>query len=195
MPFHGSPLVEDLQNLQHQWQAIKTEAQHLLADLDDAQFNWHPSSHAWSIAECLDHLIVTGRQALARIHPTISDARSQGLLSQGPFRYGRLEKWIVRLVEPSPKSKFKVPKGYAPSSNRPYAELVPTFFRLQEEFLDCLHQANGIDLSKVKVDNPVIKWFRLSLGQYLALHAAHERRHLWQARRIKEDPNFPLGGG
>jgi hypothetical protein len=36
MPFHESPLVEDLQNLQHQLQAIKTEAQHLLADLGDA---------------------------------------------------------------------------------------------------------------------------------------------------------------
>jgi hypothetical protein len=106
-----------------------------------------------------------------------------------------LEKWIVRLVEPSPRRKFKVPKGYVPSSNRPYAHVVPTFFRLQEEFLDCLHKANGIDLSKAKVDNPVIKWFRLSLGQYLALHATHERRHLWQARRIKEDPNFPLGDG
>jgi hypothetical protein len=37
----------------------------------------------------------------------------------------------------------------------------------------------------------VSKWFTLSLGQYLALHAAHEQRHLWQARQIKEDPSFP----
>jgi hypothetical protein len=56
-------------------------------------------------------------------------------------------------------------------------------------------KANGIDLSKAKVNNPVSKWFTLSLGQYLVLHAAHEQRHLWQARQIKEDPNSPLGGG
>ncbi len=184
-------MVEDLQNLRHQFQAIKTETQNVLANLSDAQFNWHPSAREWSIAECIDHLIVTGRQALSRIHHTINEAQLQGLLSRGPFRYGLLERWLVRLVEPPPRRKLKAPKGYVPSFNRPYAEVVPTFFRLQEEFLECLHKANGIDLSKIKVAHPATKWFKLSLGQYLALHAAHERRHLWQARQIREDLGFP----
>jgi hypothetical protein len=29
-------------------------------------------------------------------------------------------------------------------------------------------------------------WFRMSLGQEFALTAAHERRHLWQASRVRE---------
>jgi len=29
-------------------------------------------------------------------------------------------------------------------------------------------------------------WFTLSLGQYLVMHAAHERRHLRQARQVKD---------
>jgi hypothetical protein len=57
--------------------------------------------------------------------------------------------------------------------------------------LERIDRQRGIDLSKAKVNNPVSKWFTLSLGQYLALHAAHERRHLWQARQIKEDSSFP----
>jgi hypothetical protein len=191
MPCHNSPLVEDLQNLQHQFQAIKTEAQHGLADLSDAQFNWHPSAHEWSIAECIDHLIVTGRRSLSRIHQTVNEARSQGLLSRGPFRYGILEKWMVRLIEPPPRRKFRAPKGYVPFPDRPYSEVVPAFFLLQDEFLECLHESNGIDLSKTKVGNPATKWFKLSLGQYLALHAAHQRRHLWQVRQIKENQSLP----
>jgi hypothetical protein len=55
----------------------------------------------------------------------------------------------------------------------------------------CIEEANGIDLSKTKVSNAVSRWFRLSLGQELAFDAAHERRHLWQARRVKEELDFP----
>jgi hypothetical protein len=29
-------------------------------------------------------------------------------------------------------------------------------------------------------------WFRLSLGQEFALTMAHERRHVWQAWRVRE---------
>jgi di/tricarboxylate transporter len=53
MPFYEPPLVEELQSLQHQFQGIKTDAQDLLADLTEAQFNWHPSFHEWSIAQAL----------------------------------------------------------------------------------------------------------------------------------------------
>jgi hypothetical protein len=37
----------------------------------------------------------------------------------------------------------------------------------------------------VKVANPVSSWFTMTLGQELALTAAHERRHLWQAWRVR----------
>jgi hypothetical protein len=49
-----------------------------------------------------------------------------------------------------------------------------------------LEEANGVDLARVKVSNPVSNWFKLSLGQELALTAAHERRHLWQASRVRK---------
>jgi hypothetical protein len=69
------------------------------------------------------------------------------------------------------------------------AEIVTS--ALQEEFLLCIEAANGIDLSRTKVNNPVTRWFRLSLGQELAFNAAHERRHLWQARQVTQERDFP----
>jgi hypothetical protein len=191
MTSEHSGLVDDLQSLRRQFEAIRAEAESLLADLNDAQFNWHPHPREWSIAECLDHLIVTGRQSLSFIGSAIREARWRGLLGQGPFRYGWLERWFVRAMDAPPRMKFKAPKAYAPSPDRHRAAVVPDFFALQEAFVECLHEANGIDLAKTKVSNPVSKWLKLSLGQELAFSAAHERQHLWQARRIKEHPNFP----
>ena len=65
------------------------------------------------------------------------------------------------------------------------SEAAAGFFRLQHELFRALHEANGIDLARVKVANPVSKWFKMSLGQEFGLTAAHERRHLWQASRVR----------
>jgi hypothetical protein len=58
---------------------------------------------------------------------------------------------------------------------------------MQDQILDCLEQANGIDLSRVKVSNPVTNLFKLSVGQEFAFTAAHERRHVWQAQQIRAE--------
>jgi hypothetical protein len=65
--------------------------------------------------------------------------------------------------------RFKAPKVYMPSASQHHAELLASFYSLQEEFLSCIEETNGIDLSRVKVGNAVSRWFRLSLGQELAL--------------------------
>src|SRR6267378_3510421 len=163
-------LVEDLQNYHRQFESIKTDAQSLLGDLSELQFNWHPGSDRWLIAQCIDHLVVTGRSSLSNIRRAINKARSKGLSSPGPFRYGLIERWFVRQMEPPARMTFKAPKAYMPSVDQPYAEIVASFYSLQEEFLACIGEANGIDLSKTKVSNAVSRWFRLSLGQELAFN-------------------------
>lgn len=87
--------------------------------------------------------------------------------------------------------RFKAPKVYMPAADWLRAEIVTSFYDLQEEFLRCIKEANGIDLSKTKVNNHVSRWFRLSLGQELAFNAAQERRHLWQGGMVKETSSFP----
>jgi len=87
--------------------------------------------------------------------------------------------------------RFKAPTAYFPSASQRHAEIVASFNSLQEEFLSCIEEANGIDLARTKVSNAASRWFRLSLGQELAFDAAHERRHLWQVRRVKEELDFP----
>lgn len=186
-------LVDDLREYCNQFEAVKIDAENLLVGLNDLQFNWRPSSNKWSMAECIDHLIVTGRLSIANIYHSISDARSRGLLSLGPFRYSLIEKFFVRAMEPQSRMKFKAPKVYVPSPNHSCAELRTSFIKLQDEFLLCLKESDGIDLSRVKVSNPVSKWIRFSLGQEFAFNTAHERRHLWQARQILSHPEFPGG--
>jgi hypothetical protein len=43
-----------------------------------------------------------------------------------------------------------------------------------------------VDLAGVRFPNPFIRGVRFSLATGLHVIAAHERRHLWQARRVRE---------
>jgi hypothetical protein len=184
-------LVPEVQDYYRQFEAIKADALCLLVDLTEDEFNWDPGSNRWSIAQCIDHLVVTGNSSVLNIHPAIDEARSKGLFSRGPFRYGMIEKWFVRQMEPPVNTKFKAPKAYEPGLTQDYVRTVAEFYKLQEEFLRCAEEADGLDLSRIKVINAVTCWFRLSLGQELAFDAAHERRHLRQAHLVREAPDFP----
>lgn len=106
-------LVPDLQDYHQQFQAIKIAAHTLLGDLTEIQLNWQRSPTRWSIAQCIDHLLVTGSDSLSHIYVAINEARSKGLFSQGPFRYRAIDRWFVRQMEPRSRMKFKAPKGWA----------------------------------------------------------------------------------
>jgi hypothetical protein len=53
------------------------------------------------------------------------------------------------------------------------------------------YRADGLDLKRAVVTSPASRFFRMSLGAYLAFLAAHDRRHLWQARQVREAEAFP----
>jgi hypothetical protein len=64
------------------------------------------------------------------------------------------------------------------------------FRAYQVQYIDRLRQASGLDLARARVSSPAARWLTMSLGSGFALMAAHERRHLWQARRV-----IALGSG
>ena len=187
----GKTLVSDLQEYQRQIEAISEDARDLIDGLSEAQVNWRPTAAHWSIAECLDHLTVTNRELMERIEAAMSDARSRGLTSRGPFRYGLIGNMIVRSMEPPVKMKFKAPKIFKPRPDQLLEAVARDFFTTQNELLRLIKEANGINLARVKITSPVTKLIKLSLGQAFGLIATHERRHLWQARQVKDNQTFP----
>lgn len=186
------PLAADLQDYRQQIEAISADARDLLAGLSEAEVNWRPTQAHWSIAECLDHLTVTNRELMERIEGAMSDARSRGLTGRGPFRYGLIGNMIVRSMEPPAKMKFKAPTIFKPRPEQSLEAVARDFFAVQDELLRLINDANGLNLARIKVASPVTKLIKLSLGQSFGLIATHNRRHLWQARQVRENPAFPI---
>ena len=157
--------------------------------MSDEQFNWRPEEDHWSIAECIDHLVTVGTIMNKNIDQGMDQAEARGLKSEGPFKYGALGNWFVRAVgsgEKARRRKMKAPRIYTPTSNHTLSRLNAAFDELQVEFLARVQRANGLDLARVKIPSPVTRLIRLSLGQWFALLAGHQERHLAQAREVRE---------
>jgi hypothetical protein len=101
---------------------------------------------------------------------------------------GRL---LLRTSEPQSRVRFKSPKAFQPRPDGSRDEIAASLRTHQIAYIERLRRANGLDLSRARVTSPVSKWLRFSLGTLFAVIAAHERRHLCQARRIAAMPGFP----
>ena len=186
---HHQPNTEvspELREYCRQFDAIVGETKQLIAGLSDRQLAWREASGTWSIVDCLDHLLVTGGHSLSGIREAKTKARSRRSLGTGRFRSRLVTGWFVHFMDAPPIIKVKAPRVYRPASDLQPCQVVARFFQLQAQLIAAAEEANGLDLSATRVNNPVSRWFRMTLGQEFAFTAAHERRHLWQAWRVRE---------
>jgi hypothetical protein len=186
-----STLTPEIDAFRQEFERLSAEGDALVTALGDAQFTWRPAPGAWSVAECIDHLNATARVYLPTLDEGIADAIRRGLYNEGPFTYNWIGRLFVGTAEPPARFKVKAPEVFRPPPARPRHEITAAFRAYQVQFIDRLRQANGLDLARARVASPVSRWIRLPLGSAFALMAAHERRHLWQARQVLVAAGFP----
>jgi hypothetical protein len=184
-------LTAELHQLREQFRLAALEATALNARLTDAQFSWKPAPGVWSIGECLSHLNVTARLCMPKLNEGISEGIRAGLYGDGPFRYGWLDRLIQRASEPPSRWHVWSPSAFRPVPGESRDDVLTAFHEVQRQFGECLRRADGLDLVRVRVTSPVARWRRFSLGAAFAVLAAHERRHLWQARCVTALPRYP----
>jgi hypothetical protein len=182
----------ELDSYADQLLSIRQDATGLMSSLSDEQFNWNPSPDRWSLAGCFDHLNLSAAQLfIPAIDAAIATARTNGLKGHGPFVYSAFERWCVRTNDAPPRMRFKAPRPVQPAAGKPVDAVRAEFLRWQDEFGRRLREADGLDLRRARHKSPIplVKW---SLGTFFQMMLAHERRHIWQARQVRQNPAFPV---
>jgi len=177
--------TQELEQYCTEFDQIRGQAMQLTEGLNEERFNWRPQAGQWSIEECLAHLLIAGNWEIRAIEDAIGRAKARGMTGAGPFRYGPFERLIVRKTEPPVKRKFTAPKHFRPLHGQPVTAVLPSFLHLQSQLTLLAQSAEGLDLARIKVPTPISRLIRLSLGMTFAQVAAHERRHLEQAWRVR----------
>ncbi len=184
-------LESELVNYIRQFEEAKTVAGTLVDDLSETQLAWRPKPDGWSIAECLSHLNVSIDRYLPVLDGAIERGREGGMTGRGPFRHGFIVNQIIRSMEPPPSWRASAPTLLRPRPNPPAEQMLPRFVQGQDALIQRVRAANGLHLARIRITSPASRFFRMSLGQCFGLLAAHQRRHLWQARGIRDTDGFP----
>jgi hypothetical protein len=184
-------LNPELERLDYQFKVVREELEGLIWGLSDDQVNWTPEPGRWSIAQCIDHLNITNLNMITSIDGAIKRGRAAGVLHDGPYVYGFLSRWFMQLMQPPVKRKFKAPAKFQPAPRKSLAELLTVWERTHDRYSGLLREANGLDLAGIKLSSPAIRWIKYPVGIAFWIAAGHDRRHLWQARQVRNDPGFP----
>lgn len=187
------PLTPDRVALMAELARLSFEAGQIAAPLDDRRFNWRPDPTSWSVGQCLEHLVRANRCYL----DALEDAARAGQLSEGkcdpkPLEPGRLGSWFLRQLEPPVERRFTAPKKAVPPSLVTREATLVAFAGEQQRAIELVRDTACLDCNSVRFRNPFaygLRVFNLATG--LLVLAAHERRHLWQARNVLAHPAFP----
>jgi hypothetical protein len=177
----------DIRELHDQLEAAEREAEALVAGLSEEQGTRRPEAESWSVAECLDHLATANRVYLRAMQEPANRARTHGRHRGQPARPGWAGRLFVATLEPPPKwwSRLKAPRSIRPRAATPLAEAFASFVTSQADVRAFLRAHADLDLAGVRFRNPFVPGIRFSLATGLHVIAAHDRRHLWQAWRVR----------
>lgn len=144
------------------------------------------------MAECLAHLAAINQLYVPAIADAVRRGRAAGRTSTQPFRPGFAARWLVGSMDPPPGRAMRAPGPTRPRDDVSLGAAMAAFTAAQDGLRGELAAALGLDLGALRVRSPLVPLMRLSLGTSFGILAAHERRHLWQARRARE---VVLAGG
>jgi hypothetical protein len=141
-----------------------------------------PAAGGWSIAEVLEHLIVSADSYLEAVRALVqpkSNPQSNENTMWKPSLMGGLLVWSFR----SPR-KLRAPKMYRLGlSPRPRA--LEEFVMRQEDVGRLLTEAGAIDWRGVRMRSPVTPLVRMNLGDAFTVLVSHAERHAGQIERVK----------
>ena len=171
----------------------------LVAPLDERQANWSPEARIWSVAACIDHLVVSSETYFTKLEPALTRARIVGQTGSQPYGRGTLVGRLLLGVLDPKRAKVKAvpaPRAFRPATGAIDFERSCAAFRaVQTRWHEILRRADGLDLGRIKLAMPVSWFLRLTAAQAILVHVYHEPRHLAQAERLTRLPDFPRAVG
>lgn len=182
-----------LRGYMDQLEPLRLAAHELLDGLTAEQVNWRPAPNRWSIGQCIEHMTLTLRLYPESIGRAMVEARTRSAAGKRPYREGFFSRWFVRSMEPPPRLRVRTRRLVDPPTDLDGDVVLASFVAELARFGELMIAADGVPLRHGRVQSPFSKLFRFTLSQTFALNLAHARRHLWQARQVRQEAGFPAG--
>lgn len=186
--------VERARGLDGQFEAIALDASELVAGLDDHHGRWRAAADSWSVVQCLEHLALSNRVYLRPMNDAARGRRAPRRQRIWPAIPGLLGHWFARSLEPPARAPFKAkaPSEIQPNGASTVIEAFEDFMASHRQVEAFVSENASLDLKGVSFRNPFVRGLRFSVASGVRIIAAHERRHLWQAWKIRRSAELFL---
>lgn len=160
--------------------------------LSAEQLNWKPAEKSWSVAQCLDHIIKTNHEFDAEFEKLASGTRKNSFWENySPFS-GWAGRFLVNTVSTDSK-KAKAPTQRIVPPSDIDGDIVERFVDEITEVNKKVEACVGADREKTVVTSPFLAVFTYKLDDALTVLVEHSKRHIRQAKRVREADGFPTG--
>jgi uncharacterized damage-inducible protein DinB len=169
----------------------KEKVIHEFSNVSLEQLNWKHSPVSWSIAQCLEHLII----ADSAYFPDLKN------ITEGNFKMDLWEKFspFTRLcgrlmkdsLQEQVKRKMIAPKKIQPQKPDKSLSIIDDYCKNLETFLTLISNCKNVDIDKTIITSPTIKIVTYNLRDAFTFLVQHEHRHINQAIRVKGNDGFP----
>ena len=176
---------EQARALKAELEAVSKDARALTAGMDAAALVKKPASGGWSVAENLQHLILTAGAMLPLAERAIENLERSGRKAPRASGLGLIGWLLVKALEPPPRMKSKTTQPFEPVSVSDPLTLAERFIETNARLDALIARASGLATGAVKVTSPFNASVKYNLYAGLRIVLVHARRHLWQARAAK----------
>lgn len=170
--------------------AADTRATAIAQNLTIAQLNWKPRPEVWSVGQCLEHLCMSNEVYIGPIAEALRGAPTGPVHEIRPGWFGR---WFIqRYIEPTTqRTRARAPTKATPVASQIDPSILERFVADNARVREVIAAARAHDVNRIRFRNPFVPLIRFTVGTGLQIIARHNHRHLLQAERVKELPQFP----
>jgi hypothetical protein len=172
-----------------EFNAADARAAALAKGLTPRQLDWAPRPGDWGIGQCLEHLCIANDKYLPAIASSLAGRPATVVQEITPGWFGR---WFMRnYIEPSAKTRrARAPKAITPGTQSD-AAILDRFLGSNAKAREIVHRAKDCDVNRVRFRNPFVPLIHFTVGTGFEILSKHQNRHLLQAERVKQAPDFP----
>jgi hypothetical protein len=178
-------------NITQRLHAISVSFNNEFTDLNAIQLNWKPSPLQWSIAQCIDHIIVSNEQYLPALKATVSGKYKLTFWEKLNPLTKYTGRKMIQTLGAEVKKKYKSPKIFEPSRSHIDQSIIQRFLSHQEELIKLFTILENPRFEKSIISSPVAVLITLTIPDVLGIITVHEERHLKQAVVVIQNEKFP----
>lgn len=155
------------------------------------QLNWRPDAAKWSVAQCLEHLIVANELVLSAARDALMPSVPRTIWQRLPVLPGLLGPLLIRSQAPGSTRKYTAAPRAQPSRSDITADILQRFVKQHWDAATWLQTLDEQTAARVIIASPFVRFLTYSILDGCRLVVAHDLRHVEQARRVTEAPGFP----